>query len=40
MYVQAGAGLVADSDPASEYAETQHKARALMRAAEEAWRFG
>ena len=40
MYVQAGAGLVADSDPASEYAETRHKARALMRAAEEAWRFG
>ena len=35
----AGAGLVADSDPASEYAETLHKARALVRAAEEAWRF-
>jgi len=39
MYVQAGAGLVADSDPAMEYAETLHKSAALKRAAEEAWRF-
>jgi anthranilate synthase component 1 len=39
MYVQAGAGVVADSDPQAEYEETLHKARALMRAAEEAWRF-
>jgi anthranilate synthase component 1 len=39
MYVQAGAGIVADSDPASEYAECQHKARALFRAAEEAINF-
>ncbi len=39
MYVQAGAGLVADSVPASEYAETLHKSAALKRAAEEAWRF-
>lgn len=39
IFVQAGAGVVADSDPAAEYAETQHKARAPMRAAEEAWRF-
>lgn len=31
-YVQAGAGLVADSDPASEYAETAHKAAAPLRA--------
>jgi anthranilate synthase component 1 len=31
-YVQAGAGIVADSDPAAEYAETHHKARALHRA--------
>jgi anthranilate synthase component I len=30
--VQAGAGLVADSVPATEYAETQHKARALLSA--------
>ena len=34
-----GAGVVADSDPAAEYAETRHKARAPMRAAEDAWRF-
>ena len=39
VFVQAGAGVVADSDPAAEYAETQHKARAPMRAAEDAWRF-
>lgn len=39
MYVQAGAGVVADSDPEAEYAETGHKARALFRAAEEAVRF-
>ncbi|HEY1224113.1 MAG TPA: anthranilate synthase component I [Brevundimonas sp.] len=39
VFVQAGAGVVADSDPAAEYAETRHKARAPMRAAEEAWRF-
>jgi anthranilate synthase component 1 len=30
--VQAGAGLVADSVPATEYMETQHKARALLSA--------
>ncbi len=38
-YVQAGAGIVADSDPDAEYDETLHKSRALKRAAEEAWRF-
>jgi len=32
-YVQAGAGIVADSDPASEYEETLNKARALLKAA-------
>jgi len=31
-YVQAGAGIVADSDPAMEYEETRNKARALIRA--------
>ena len=31
-YVQAGAGIVADSDPAKEYEETLNKARALLRA--------
>ncbi|WP_411287022.1 anthranilate synthase component I [Phenylobacterium sp.] len=39
MYVQAGGGVVADSDPDAEYDETEHKARALRRAAEESWRF-
>ena len=32
-YVQAGAGIVADSDPSREYDETISKARALLRAA-------
>lgn len=31
-YVQAGAGIVADSDPGREYEETLNKARALLRA--------
>ncbi len=39
MYVQAGAGIVADSVPASEQAECINKARAQFRAAEEAVRF-
>ncbi|MGH7086594.1 MAG: chorismate-binding protein, partial [Acetobacteraceae bacterium] len=39
LYVQAGGGVVADSDPEAEYEETRHKARALFRAAEEAVRF-
>jgi anthranilate synthase component 1 len=34
LYVQAGAGIVADSLPQSEWIETQNKARALLRAAE------
>jgi anthranilate synthase component 1 len=34
LHVQAAAGVVADSDPRSEWLETQHKARALLRAAE------
>lgn len=34
IHVQAGAGLVADSDPDAEWAETQSKARAMLRAAE------
>ncbi|MEK7784298.1 MAG: anthranilate synthase component I [Chloroflexota bacterium] len=32
--VQAGAGIVADSDPAREYEETMNKARALIKAVE------
>jgi anthranilate synthase component 1 len=39
MYVQAGAGIVADSDPKSEQQECINKAKALFRAAEEAHRF-
>ena len=39
MYVQAGAGIVHDSDPDSEQAECVNKAKALFRAAEEAVRF-
>jgi anthranilate synthase component 1 len=39
MYIQAGAGLVADSKPESEHQECWNKARALLRAAEEAVRF-
>jgi anthranilate synthase component 1 len=34
LYVQAAAGVVADSVPATEWQETEHKARALIRAAE------
>ncbi len=34
MHVQAGAGIVADSDPTAEWQETQSKARAILRAAE------
>jgi anthranilate synthase component 1 len=33
-YLQAGAGIVADSDPDSEYRETQNKAGAMLRAIE------
>lgn len=33
-YVQAGAGIVADSDPSSEYHETLNKARGLLKAIE------
>ena len=39
MYVQAGAGIVADSVPASEQAECINKAKGQFRAAEEAVRF-
>ena len=39
IYIQAGCGVVADSDPEDEYQETVNKARALVRAAEEAEAF-
>jgi anthranilate synthase component 1 len=34
IYIQAGAGLVADSDPAAEFQETCNKSRAMLRAIE------
>src|SRR5258708_21262238 len=34
LHVQAAAGIVADSEPQSEWQETQHKARALLHAAD------
>ena len=34
LHMQAGAGIVADSDPAAEWQETLNKARAVLRAAE------
>jgi len=39
IYAQAGGGVVADSDAEAEYQESCNKARAVIRAAEEAWRF-
>jgi anthranilate synthase component 1 len=39
LYVQAGGGVVADSNPDAEYEESCNKARALLRAAEEAVKF-
>jgi anthranilate synthase component 1 len=39
LYVEAGAGIVADSDPKAEQEECIYKARALFKAAEEAVRF-
>lgn len=35
LYVQAAAGIVADSDPETEWQETEAKARAVLRAAEQ-----
>ena len=39
IHVQAGAGVVADSVPQMEYEETCHKAGALIKAAQDAWRY-
>ena len=39
LYIQAGGGVVADSDPEAEYQETITKAKAMVKAAEEAVRF-
>ena len=39
LYIQAGGGVVFDSDPEAEYQETVNKSNALRRAAEDAGRF-
>ncbi|MCB2082396.1 MAG: anthranilate synthase component I [Rickettsiales bacterium] len=39
IYIQAGGGVVADSDPQAEFEETQNKANALIRAADMAVTF-
>jgi len=39
LYIQAGGGVVYDSDPESEYQETVHKSNAIRRAAADASRF-
>jgi len=39
VVMQAGGGVVADSDPEAEFQESNNKARALIRAAEEAVKF-
>ncbi len=39
LYIQAGGGVVHDSDPEAEYQETVHKSNAIRRAAAEAARF-
>ena len=39
LYIQAGGGVVYDSDPEAEFIETENKSRALQRAAEGAARF-
>ena len=39
LYIQAGGGVVYDSDPQAEYMETVHKSNAIRRAAADAHRF-
>ncbi|MFZ2030159.1 MAG: anthranilate synthase component I [Vitreimonas sp.] len=39
LSVQAGGGVVLDSDPELELQETQHKSHALFQAASDAWRY-
>ncbi|MGR3501389.1 anthranilate synthase component I [Pseudaestuariivita sp.] len=40
LYIQAGGGVVYDSDPEAEFQETVHKSNAIRRAAADAARFG
>jgi len=39
LIVQAGGGIVADSDPETEFQETENKARAILKAADQAGRY-
>jgi anthranilate synthase component 1 len=39
LYIQAGGGVVYDSDPEAEYVETVNKSKAIRRAAEEVGMF-
>jgi anthranilate synthase component 1 len=39
LYIQAGGGVVYDSDPEAEYMETVHKSNAIRRAAADAAMF-
>ncbi|MEM9975471.1 MAG: anthranilate synthase component I [Pseudomonadota bacterium] len=39
LYIQAGGGVVYDSDPQAEFEETENKAKAIRRAAADAGRF-
>ncbi|MEQ8254550.1 MAG: chorismate-binding protein, partial [Roseovarius confluentis] len=39
LYIQAGGGVVYDSDAEAEYMETVHKSNAIRRAAADATRF-
>ena len=39
IYVQAGAGIVADSKPVNEFKETENKAMAILTACENANKF-
>jgi anthranilate synthase component 1 len=40
LYIQAGGGVVYDSDPEAEYQETVHKSNAIRKAAADAAMFG
>ena len=39
LYIQAGGGVVYDSDPEAEFVETVNKSKAIRMAAREAGRF-
>ena len=39
LYIQSGGGIVHDSNPNNEYEETINKAKALIKAAEDSYKF-